>query len=446
MTDNSDQGAAEKNRLALIIIRKLSDLGFLSLYAGGCVRDMVRGIHPSDIDIATTASPEIVEAAFIKTVPIGRQFGVILVVIEGVPFEVATFRREGNYVDGRHPSWVEASTPEDDAHRRDFTINGLFYDPLQDKIIDYVDGKKDIEGRIIRCIGNPDERFAEDKLRMLRAPRFAAYLEFDIEADTWDAIRRKAHEINLVSRERIRDELTKILIRPNSGNAVQLLNDLDLLRHFLPAVSDGCQILEIPHSQELANSSLLGICSSIMNKMDSTDFHSKLALLALMSGFESYPLSIRDITEAAGRARSQSKAFLKSLTFANRDVERTLSILRILCDWEITQDEGVGPMKRMLGLPMFSRALSLFRLLLLELSFNEASIKPLAELFSSSLPEDLHPTPYISGQDLVRLGMSPGPHFKAILNTLYDLQLDKSLISKESAISWAQEHFPHFIK
>ena len=222
---------------ALAIVRVLSRHGHIAYFAGGCVRDELMGKTPADFDIATSADPSAVEKLFPKTVPVGKQFGVILVIENDLTYEVATFRREGKYEDGRHPSSVEFTVPEEDARRRDFTVNGLFYDPLSGKILDFVDGQKDMELRVIRAIGDPRKRFEEDKLRILRAVRFAANLGYTVDADTWKAVCVMAPEIRQVSPERIREELVKILMRPNAARGFRLLHDSGLMQIILPEVA-----------------------------------------------------------------------------------------------------------------------------------------------------------------------------------------------------------------
>src|SRR5882724_12198893 len=201
---------------AISIVKRLREAGHVAYFNGGCVRDMVRGVEPHDIDIATSATPEEVQALFPKTVPVGAAFGVVLVLEDGHQFEVATFRSDDAYVDGRRPSAVHFGSPEEDARRRDFTINGLFLDPLTDEIIDFVGGRADIERKLVRTIGEPRHRFAEDKLRLLRCVRFAANLGYEIEAETFNAVKEMAAEIHVVSAERIRDELIKIFSRPHA--------------------------------------------------------------------------------------------------------------------------------------------------------------------------------------------------------------------------------------
>jgi poly(A) polymerase len=193
--------------IARDVVARLQSAGFEALYAGGCVRDMLRGVAPHDYDIATNAQPQQVRDLFKRSVAVGAQFGVISVLEEGAEFQVASFRADGIYIDGRHPESVELSTAEKDAERRDFTVNGLFFDPIKEKLIDYVDGRRDLEAKVLRAIGNPRDRFREDRLRMLRAVRFATVLGFDIDRDTWLAITENAAAIHQVSAERTREEL-----------------------------------------------------------------------------------------------------------------------------------------------------------------------------------------------------------------------------------------------
>src|ERR1041384_6948582 len=197
------------------VIARLRENGHIAYYAGGCVRDMVRGLTPKDYDIVTDARPEAVRTLFARTVAVGAHFGVIIVLENNFQFEVATFRSDDAYIDGRHPTAVHFSSPEEDAQRRDFTINGMFYDPVGEQIIDLVGGQADIAARLVRAIGDPAKRFAEDRLRMLRAVRFATVLDYEIDRKTWDSLVANASAINQISAERIRDELVRVFLSPN---------------------------------------------------------------------------------------------------------------------------------------------------------------------------------------------------------------------------------------
>src|SRR5437870_6345367 len=216
------------------VAARLREHGHCAYFAGGCVRDMVRGLIPKDYDIVTDARPEAVQGIFQRTVAVGAHFGVIIVLEDGFQFEVATFRSDNAYIDGRHPSTVHFSTPEEDAQRRDFTINGTIYDPVAEKVIDFVGGCADIDAKPVRAIGDPAQRFTEDRLRMLRAVRFATALDYEIDKTTWEALMANAPSINQISAERIRDELIRIFVSPNRVRGWDLLDSSGLMRAILP--------------------------------------------------------------------------------------------------------------------------------------------------------------------------------------------------------------------
>src|SRR5947208_12628307 len=218
------------------VAARLREQGHIAYFAGGCVRDMVRGLTPKDYDIATDARPETVQALFPRTYAVGAHFGVIIVLEDGFQFEVATFRSDDAYIDGRHPSAVHFSSPEEDARRRDFTINGMFLDPASDKVIDLVGGEADIGAKLVRAIGEPGQRLAEDRLRMLRAVRFATALDYQIDKRTWDALIASASSINQISAERIREEVVRIFLPPSRVRGCDLLNSRGLMNAILPAL------------------------------------------------------------------------------------------------------------------------------------------------------------------------------------------------------------------
>jgi len=224
------------------IVARLRDHGHTAYFAGGCVRDLVRGQVPKDFDIATDAKPEQVQVIFKRTYAVGAHFGVIVVLENDFQFEVATFRSDGVYIDGRRPVEVHFSSAEEDAKRRDFTINGMFFDPVAERVIDYVGGRADVEAKMVRAIGKPEQRFAEDRLRMLRAVRFATVLEYEIDEETWRALSEHASTIVQISAERIRDELVRIFLSPHRLRGFDLLDRSGLLRAILPEMEPmkGC--------------------------------------------------------------------------------------------------------------------------------------------------------------------------------------------------------------
>jgi poly(A) polymerase len=224
------------------VAQRLRAQGHIAYFAGGCVRDMVRGLPAKDFDVATDATPDIVQKIFPHTYAVGAHFGVVVVVENGFNFEVATFRSDGAYLDHRHPVDVRFSSPEEDAKRRDFTINGMFFDPEKNEVIDFVGGRADLEAKVVRAIGDPAARFAEDRLRMLRAVRFATVLDYKIDNRTWDALVASAASINEISAERIREELLKIFLSPNRVRGWDLLDRSGLMRTILPELDamKGC--------------------------------------------------------------------------------------------------------------------------------------------------------------------------------------------------------------
>lgn len=232
--------------LATEIVCELQNAGFAAYWVGGCVRDRWLGKEPSDYDVATSALPDQIEALFPNTVAVGKQFGVILVLRDGHPFQVATFRSESDYTDGRRPDNVTFSSPEADASRRDFTVNGLFYDPISEQMLDWVGGLEDLQARRIRTIGDPECRFAEDHLRLLRAVRFAAQLDFEIDPLTWRAIKANVAKIGSVSAERARDELWKLFKPPHAARGLDLLREAGLLKLLLPEVAEAEGVEQSP--------------------------------------------------------------------------------------------------------------------------------------------------------------------------------------------------------
>src|SRR5438094_2577381 len=230
MKPSSMEEAARK------VAARLREDSYIAYFAGGCVRDMVRGLVPKDYDIASDARPEVVQGLFPRTYAVGAHFGVIIVLDNDFQFEVATFRSDEAYIDGRHPSAVHFSSPKEDAQRRDFTINGIFYDPVAEEVIDFVGGCADIDAKLVRAIGDPAQRFTEDRLRMLRAVRFATTLDYEIDKATWEALVANAPSINQISAERIRDELIRIFVSPNRVRGWDLLDSSGLMRAILPEV------------------------------------------------------------------------------------------------------------------------------------------------------------------------------------------------------------------
>ena len=386
------------------VVRTLAEAGHEAYFAGGCVRDRIMGDEPTDYDVATSARPEQVAGFFRKAQRVGESFGVMIVRHLGHPIQVATFRTEGVYSDGRHPDSVSFSDAEHDAQRRDFTINGLFEDPLDDnRIIDYVGGRADLEARVIRAIGEPQARLREDALRMLRAVRFAARFEFEIEADTAEAIRACAGDLRGVSRERIGQEVKWMLSHPNRALAAWELQYLGL---------DGAVLQEA--------------CVTVAPRR-----------LGRLPADATYPAALaawlldRDVEtpDVIDHARAWAEALL--LSNADRDaLYRILEIHRALAGpWPKL---GVAAQKRLAARPEFDGALSV-----LKASDAQAFVDVRRQVLALAETQ-LAPPPLIDGEDLIGLGLTPGPIFKKVLDAVYDAQLEGGLGDRAEALRLAK--------
>lgn len=401
---------------ALDIVKKLVAEGHQALWAGGCVRDRLLGNQPHDYDVATSATPDQVRELFgrKRTLAIGASFGVIVVLPDDRSVgqvEVATFRSDSGYSDGRRPDSVSFSNAEEDAKRRDFTINGMFFDPLKDEVVDHVEGQADLERGVIRAIGDPAERIAEDKLRMLRAIRFAARFGFAIDPSTADAIDLNAQTIHAVSGERIAQELRKTLSTKNPVWAMRELDRTGLLTEILPTLGQAWESAGTRASLLLAASQstvwidrFVAICWAVIGADNSSREHLIVSL------------------------REQLK-------FANDEIdaiEFALSTQAILDEatsrlWSQTQSVVVNP-----------HAIRAESLLAARADAAEASSQSLAWLKEKRrLPlSQLDPKPILDGSDLIASGMSPGPEFKVLLSTARAMQLDGKLTDRASALDW----------
>ena len=418
----------------------LKKAGHTAYFAGGCVRDFLMGRAAVDIDIATTARPEEVEKLFPKTIPVGRQFGVMIVVERGRSFEEATFRREGGYYDGRHPSEISFTVPEEDARRRDFTINGLFYDPFEKKILDYAGGQADLPKKLIRAIGDPRERFEEDKLRLLRAIRFASSLDFEIEAKTWEAIQEKAAKIAEVSPERIREELVKIFTRPNAARGFKLLSDSGLMKMILPEVEamKGCeQPPEYhPEGDVFVHTALL------LEKMGEPS-----PLLALSAVFHDVgkpvTFSLKDgrikFYEHAPIGADMTRKIMKRLRFSNDEIEAVSECVANHMKFADVQKMRSGKLKQFVSRPTFPVELELHKIDCQSSHGKLDNYQFLQKKIVEYAAEDLKPKPLINGNDLIALGMKPGPEMKPFLEEVYTLQLEGGFKDREECLAWAQK-------
>jgi tRNA nucleotidyltransferase/poly(A) polymerase len=391
---------------AIDIIRRLREKGHEAYLVGGCVRDMVMKIEPSDYDIATSAPPAEIMKVFPHTEPIGAQFGVVLVIHRGHPFEVATFRSDEAYVDGRRPLGVVFTDAQTDVQRRDFTINGLLYDPFEQRVIDYVSGQDDIRDKIVRAIGNPQKRFEEDKLRLLRAVRFGARLGYSIEPETWAAVCRMAPEIRLVSAERIREELGRILTEGRAALGFRMLAESGLLAATLPAV-EWNEHLKRSLEQIPAKAPVDFAFGVLLHDLSPDEIQRIVAGLKL-SGSEMNHVG---------------------------HLVRSLPRFRMLCDLSMSE------LKRFLRLPRFEDHMDLARICAVASdgdlhAYNFAVSKRL-----QWTAQDVAPEPLISGDDLIGLGFSPGPLFKDILTRVEDEQLEGRLQAREQALEFVKGNY-----
>ncbi len=430
-------------RAALHIIERLADAGHQALITGGTVRDMIMGQSAGgDIDIATDARPEEVTSLFPHTVAVGAKFGVVVVVERGFSFEVATFRSDDGIDDGRHPAAVEYTDARHDALRRDFTINGLFFDTGTKEVLDYVDGKSDIENRVIRAIGEPSLRFREDYLRMLRAIRFAARFDFIIEERTWKAIICLANGITAVSMERIFTELDKMFRSPHADRALELLDRSQLLALVIPEVS-----------------ALKGIAQPPQFHPEGDVFEHTKKALGLLGADPSPGLAWSVLLHDIGKPRTMS--ITDRIRFNNHDKEGMLlaeSVLRRLRSSnalieEVTASVGnhmnfmqvrnmrLGTLKRFLSRPTIETELELHRIDCLASHGNCDNYHFLREKLRHFKSETLKPEPLLRGRDLIGLGFTPGPLFGKILAEIYELQLEEEVSTREQAISFVTSRY-----
>ncbi len=433
-----------KEDKARAILRRLRENGFIALFNGGCVRDRLLGVPVKDYDIATDARPEVVQRLFDNTVAIGARFGVIMVILEGDPFEVATFRADAPYVDGRRPSSVSFGTIEEDAKRRDFTIGGMYYDPFEDRLIDTVGGMRDLRAGIIRAIGNPYDRFAEDHLRVMRAARFAARLNFTIEPETHAAMRLAAPLVPKVSAERIGEEIVRLMTEGGAARGMDIMVETGLMKEVLPEI--------LP---------MIG-CEQPVNYHPEGDVyvHTRIAVAMLSPGCTeslAFGILFHDVAKPQTRAEQDGKVTYYGHTEIG--AQMATDILTRLRRSRAVQERVAYLVKNHLKLTMAPRMrTSTLKRMLTEDGFDELlEVSRMDALASSSYlgyyhfcrramaqmtPTQMRPPRFISGSDLIGMGFKPGPAFKNILKELEDLQLDGEIVDREAAIAYVRRHYP----
>lgn len=424
------------------IVCTLRDGGFEAYFVGGCVRDMLLGVEPHDIDIATSALPRQTHELFSDVLDVGAAFGVTRVRVGEDWFEVAAFRSDKPYTDGRRPDGIEFTDARGDVERRDFTINGLLYDPLTDTVLDYVGGRADIKRQLLRCIGDPPARFAEDKLRLLRAVRFAARLEYDIEAATLQALQEAAHTISVVSAERIGTEVLHTFTGAHADRALQLLRDTGLLQHVMPEVD-----------------AMVGVRQPDRFHPEGDVFEHTKMMLGLMSD-PSPELALAVLLHDVGKPPTYEEADrIRFNEHARVGAEMAGRICRRLCMPRVVSDvvtELVAThmrfidirdmkesrLKRFMRQPLFEDALDLHRLDCVASHGNLDTWAFCKEQFDSLGPEHIRPPRLVTGYDLIEMGYSPGPQFAEILTAVEDAQLEGRLSSRTEAIEFVHRTFP----
>ncbi len=408
-------------RFAEDIVRKIVDQHHIAYFAGGCVRDDLLGIPPEDFDVATSAVPEQIRSWFgaSQTQLVGAAFGVVRVHqrIEGLlhVVEVATFRTDGSYSDGRRPDRVEFSSPSEDAQRRDFTINGLFYDPIGHRVIDFVGGQEDLANRTLRAIGDPAARFAEDKLRLLRAIRFAARFDYAIEPTTWAAIQRMASEIRIVSPERIEIEMRKMLAHSRRSQALQLLVQSTL---FEPVFG--------PFALPLVKPARLAICLARLDRLEAED---PLAALALIL------YSVDD----GQSARQAIRVLREHWRISNHDAAALEFVLIHAATFFTAHHQPWSVLQPLLVSPSAVHALRFLQAMAVEEESYGRSLARCNECMA--WPNDrLNPVPLVDGRMLMELGIPTGPDYARLIKSARAAQLDLQIHSREEAVAWVRQN------
>ncbi len=428
------------------ICQTLRANGHQAFLAGGCVRDLLLGREPADFDVATDAVPARVQELFPNSNAVGAQFGVILVVDDGTHTEVATFRSDVSYSDGRHPDAVVYSrTPQEDVQRRDFTINGLLIDPQTGEILDYVGGRADLEAKVVRAIGEPSRRFSEDKLRMMRAVRFAARLGYAIEPGTADAIRKHADEITQVSAERQRDELAKILTEGAARRGFELLDELGLLAAVLPEITRMKGVAQPPQ----------------FHPEGDVWIHTRLMLEGLAPGCSptlAWGVLFHDVGKPptfappvdSGRIRfdghvevgaRMAEEICRRLRFPNDDTSQIVLLVENHLRFKDVSEMRASTLKRFVRLPRFEEHLELHRLDCSSSHRNLEAYEYVSRFLKETPHEQVRPPRILTGDDLRGLGFTPGPVYKEILRVVEDAQLEGRLKDTQGAVEFVRKNF-----
>ena len=428
---------------AINILQKLQKSGYTAYFAGGCVRDSLLGREPKDFDIATDATPDQILEIFPTGDSIGAHFGVILIRQNGHHFEIATFRQDGNYSDGRRPDSVSFTDARTDALRRDFSVNGLFEDPVTNEVIDYVGGREDLHNEILRAIGDPKQRFAEDYLRLLRAIRFATVLGFEIEPETWKAIQSEASNISEIAPERIREELDKIWRHKNRLLGFDLLVESGLMKAVLPEILDlqGCEQPPQFHPEgdvfihtrlmieQLADDASLPLVLSVL-------FHDigKPATQTFDQENDRIRFSGHDKVGA-----EMTEQILKRLKYPNHIIDAAVAGVSHHMEFMNVQKMRVAKLKRFMARETFADELELHRVDCASSNQYFENYEFMLRKQEEFANEPIIPKPFLNGHDLLSRGMKPGPNMAVILTEAQDLQLEGTLNDREESLQWLEQ-------
>jgi tRNA nucleotidyltransferase/poly(A) polymerase len=442
---------SDKAKHAAAIVRTLRKKGFTAYFAGGCVRDLLLERDPADFDVATSATPQDVMRLFPKTYAVGAQFGVVLVPVlqdgtdgvrENYTIEIATFRSDGAYSDGRHPDQVQFSKEARlDVQRRDFTINGLLLDPESGEVLDFVAGRADLERKVIRAIGAPHQRFAEDKLRMLRAVRFAARFGYEIEPQTFAAIKELAADIHQVSQERIRDEILKMLTEGRAKRAFELLDETTLLQQVLPEIKKMQGVEQPPEYHPEGD---VWVHTLLLLEGLPAGCSKTLALGVLLHDVGKPPTFRRapDRIRFDGHAEigtAMAAEICRRFRMSNEETEQVCALVANHMKFGDVMKMKNSTLKRFFRLPKFDEHLDLHKLDCLS-SHRDLSLYDFAREKFHALPaEQIRPQPLITGHDLIAAGYQPGPYFKEWLAAVEDAQLEGTITTKEEAMALVRE-------
>ncbi|MCA9079033.1 MAG: CCA tRNA nucleotidyltransferase [Planctomycetaceae bacterium] len=413
---------------SISVIQRLREAGYTALWAGGCVRDLLMGRSPDDFDVATDATPTQVREVFgaRRTLAVGESFGVIIVLgpKSAGQVEVATFRSEGEYHDGRRPSAVDFSNAQEDALRRDFTINGMFYDPVAEQVHDYVGGQGDLERRVIRAIGDAHARFGEDKLRLLRAVRFASLLDFNLEAETRAAVSQLASQIVIVSAERITQEFRKMLISPRRAAAMRLCRDVNLLPVILPEVQEHT----IHFAEERWEEAL-----EVLEQLGNASFAMALSVL-----LRHVPCP-ETWNRKEGPPHGTVPDVCQRLKLSNDDRNRILWLVQHAGGLAQAPSLSLAVLKRLAIAPGFAELLQLERTWARTVGQTLEPYDWLDHFLEDTPAEELNPAELLTGRDLIGLGYQPGPQFRDWLDAIRDAQLNNELSSRDQALTLLHE-------